>query len=123
MVQEAPSPTAFGLWSYLQDQFREGSSLLKSPQAPCHLQPLASGSHRWEKEGPCLCCGVAMGCWASTPPFRGPSLPPGSDLTRECYYCEHVLSSTGCLSHRGEGTTGAQSPRTFYPDKDNWEQM
>lgn len=47
------------LWPYLQDQFLGGSCLLKSLQAPCHPQPLASSSlslggltGRWEEKGP-----------------------------------------------------------------------
>lgn len=92
--------------------------LPKLPQAlrvTCSLWPpapsLAGLPGRWENTGPCLCCGVAMGCWASTPPFLVPSLRPGSDLTWELTP-EHMLS-TVCLSHRGEGTTGAQSAGTL----------
>lgn len=55
-----------------------------------------------------------MGCWASTPPFLVPSLPPGSDLTWECYSCEQVLSA-GCLSHQGRGDNWGSEPRNILP--------
>lgn len=41
MTKEAPSPTAFDLWPYLQDQFLDGRSLLKSPAGT--LSPAAFG--------------------------------------------------------------------------------
>lgn len=69
------------LWPYLQDQFLGGSCLLKSLQAPCHPQPLASSSlslggltGRWEK-GPLpvlWSCHGLLGKHSSLPG----SLPP-----------------------------------------------
>lgn len=54
------------------------------PQAPCHLQPLASGSHslgglagRWEKKGPLpvlWCCHGLLGKHSSLPGSLPPSL-------------------------------------------------
>lgn len=108
VIQEAPSTFCF--WPLdLPPESVLGRlrSSRNSRRHPSHLQPLAS-SHslaglpgRWENTGPCLCCGVAVGCWASTPPFLAPSLRPGSDLTWELTP-EHMLG-TVCLSHGERG--------------------
>lgn len=78
MTWEAPSTFCFWTVALLLESVLRWQR--SSPETPAgtlnHMQPLASKLSQSFRGRPDLqvCCGVAMDCWASTPPFLIPSI-------------------------------------------------